>query len=90
MKIVVFADVGPFWMPLRVTQLLQEATGKYHVGEFRIDRANPVFVKAVVDAGKYAGALRIVEIPDGVDWLIERVGCKEQVGEKHRIWRAEL
>jgi hypothetical protein len=36
-------------------------------------------------AGEYA-ELKIVEIPDDVNWYVEEYDGKEWVAEKHRIW----
>jgi len=54
------------------------------------DRADPDLVAVVEELleeadGTYA-ALKVVEVPDGVEWFIdERDGC-EWVAEKHRTW----
>ena len=36
--------------------------------------------------GKYS-ELRIVEVPDEVDWQIDEYDGQEWVAEKHRTWR---
>ena len=55
-----------------------------------IDRDDPDLVRVVEEledaaSGRYA-ELRIVEIPDGVEWDIEEYDGLEWVAEKHRTW----
>jgi hypothetical protein len=58
---------------------------------FSNDRANPKLVAVVEKLGDRAGNmadLKVVEIPDGVEWEIESYDGKEWVSEKHRTWGA--
>jgi hypothetical protein len=55
-----------------------------------IKRDDPLLIKAVETlgakaAGNYA-ELKIVEIPDGVDWEISEYDGKEHVAQKHSTW----
>lgn len=54
------------------------------------DRANPILVRAVEKLGKEANGtyanLRVVEIPDDVEWQVEEYDGLEWVAEKHRRW----
>jgi hypothetical protein len=72
---------------------------KGHVGDnehfiscynFSDDRSDPDLVAAVEELGDKANgrysSLKIIEIPDDVEWFIaEYDGC-EHVAEKHRTW----
>lgn len=55
------------------------------------ERNDPLLVKVVEILGEKANGeyaeLKIVEIPDDVDWIIEEYDGAEWVSEKHRIWR---
>ena len=53
----------------------------------RNDRELVAVVEALKERanGKYA-SLKIVEIPEGVDWYIEEYDGSEWVAEKHRTW----
>lgn len=56
-----------------------------------IDRSDPDLVSVVETLGdrangKYA-KLKVVGIPDGVEWEIEEYDGVEWVSEKHRTWR---
>lgn len=55
-----------------------------------IDRDDPYLVQTVEDLGEKANGkfaeLRVVEIPDGVEWQIEEYDGNEWVSEVHRTW----
>lgn len=54
------------------------------------DRADPILVQVVEELGKSANGrcadLRVVDIPDDVEWTIEEYDGNEWVAEKHRTW----
>lgn len=55
-----------------------------------IQRNDPILIQIVEElAGKANGDyanLRIVEIPDDVEWVITEYDGFEHVAEKHRVW----
>ncbi len=55
-----------------------------------IKRGDPVLVAVVEDMGDAASGeyaeLKVVEIPDGVEWRIEEYDGWEWVAEEHRTW----
>ena len=55
-----------------------------------IERNDPVLVKVVEDLGGksfgFAANLKIVEIPDDVDWEVVDYDGLEHIAEKHRTW----
>lgn len=54
------------------------------------DRADPLLVFAVESLGDKASGdcanLKVVEIPDGVEWEIEEYDGIEHIAEAHRTW----
>ena len=55
------------------------------------DRDDPDLVAVIEELGSERASarsseLRIVEIPDGVEWTIEDYDGREHVAEKHRTW----
>ena len=54
------------------------------------NRADPLLVQVVEELGTDANGscaeLKIVEIPDGVDWEIDEYDGMESIHEKHRSW----
>lgn len=57
---------------------------------FNDDRSNPQLVKCVEELGEAANGelseLKVVEIPDDVEWTIGEYDGIEWVAEVHRIW----
>ena len=55
-----------------------------------IPRNDPDLVSVVEDLGEsangFAASLKIVEIPEDVDWYVEENDGREWVAEKHRTW----
>jgi hypothetical protein len=64
--------------------------GKYVISEREIDRDDPILVQVVEELGNEANGdcakLRVVEIPDGVEWIIEEYDGLEHIAESHRTW----
>lgn len=78
------------------TTALEEraASNKRHdeqtIYDLDIPRNDPALVQMVEELGEAANgrcaALKVVEVPDGVDWCIEEYDGNEWVAEKHRTW----
>lgn len=59
---------------------------------FEGDRTNPELIAAIKRLGSEVASgcfaeLKIIEIPDDVEWDIEQYDGLEWVAEAHRIWR---
>jgi hypothetical protein len=54
------------------------------------DRSNPILVKTVEELGESANGLcaglKVIEIPDGIEWEIDEYDGMESVHEKHQSW----
>ena len=54
------------------------------------DRSNPFLVKAVETLGKKANGtcaeLKIIEIPDNIEWFIDNYDGVETIHETHKSW----
>ena len=53
-------------------------------------RSDPILIQVVEEMGEkangWAAELKIVEIPDDVEWYIDEYDGMEHVAEKHRTW----
>lgn len=69
----------------------KESYSKIDIDDRNIPRDDPFLVRVVELLGKEASRtfanLRVVEIPDDVQWQIEEYDGKEHVVEVHRTWR---
>jgi hypothetical protein len=54
------------------------------------DRSDPILVQIVQEMGEkvngFAAELRIVDIPEDVEWIVEEYDGMEWVAEVHRTW----
>lgn len=89
MKIVINACFGGFGLSEEAYEFLGIPWDGYGF-EFDEDRTNPELVKCVETLGEYADGmcakLKVVDIPDDVDWEIDEYDGLESVHEKHRVW----
>lgn len=59
--------------------------------DFEIERNDPILLQVldqmgVDECGSNYSELKIVEVPDDVEWEIEEHDGKEWVAERHRTW----
>jgi hypothetical protein len=90
MKVVINTCCGGFGLSDEAKTLLREKTGKdWRYGP---PRNLPELIEVIVELGDAANGqyakLRIIEIPDDVDWEIAENDGFEWVAERHRIWQA--
>lgn len=90
-KIVINACHGGFGLSDTAQLLYLELTG-YNLAEYHweIRRDDPQLVQTVLRLGAAANTpyseLKVVEIPDGVQWQIEEYDGREWIAEAHRTW----
>lgn len=88
MKIVINCKFGGF----HLTDEMMEYIGYVKTSEwdegFGVRRTNPKLIEFLetTPSSKH-GSLKVVEIPDDVEWVIEDYDGLECVAEKHRTWR---
>jgi len=95
MKVVINTCFGGFGLSAEAEQLLADAGIKIEGGAVMADligdfRVHPVLVSTVETLGEKASAeyaqLKVVEIPDGVDWYTTEHDGNETIHEG-RTWR---
>lgn len=63
--------------------------GEYF-SEHGVDRTDPILINIIESLGDEANSwcsqLKVVEIPDDVEWEIEEYDGQEWIAEKHRTW----
>ena len=97
MQVVINTSYSNFAISADAISLIQKkiknpkAKSQINAYAFDSDRSNPLLVEAVQKLGAKANGLyatlKIVEIPDDVEWRVDAVNGKEIIREKHRIWQ---
>lgn len=68
-----------------------DVDNKHYVDNFSFARNDPDLIAVIEELGHSAwgffSELKVVEIPDDVDWIIEDYDGYEWIAEKHRTWR---
>ena len=76
--------------PMEERKASNEAYGKLTMSCREISRDDPVLVQLVEEMGKDADGkcarLKVIEIPDGVNWELDEYDGLESVHEVHRSW----
>ena len=101
MKVLVNKDYGGFSVSKEVYDYLNipwDGHGYLRNKDFGIESENDYFYRTdlkligavenigIKKANGYLSKLRIVEIPDGIDWEIDDYDGWETIHEKHRSW----
>jgi len=92
-KVVINANYGGFFLSDEALARIRELKGYTSESEFRkeeLRRDDRDLVTAVEEMQEKAGGnwseLKIVEVPDDVEWEIQEYDGWEWVAEKHRTW----
>ena len=98
MKVVINIDYGGFGLSDEAIELYAAKKGiaikkesyGYDLNEWEIPRDDPVLIEVVeklgLEANGHFAELKIVEIPDDVNWYIEEYDGREHIAERHRTW----
>jgi hypothetical protein len=90
MKIVINTCHGGFGLSKEALALYNERAGTAIKYEDDIKRNDLILIEIVEQLGEAANGgfakLKVVKIPDDVQWQIEEYDGVEWVAEKHRIW----
>ena len=89
-EIVICGRHSGFWISEEGRKRIQELKGEetpeppYYSD---INRDDPHLIQTIKELGIEAGEdLKIVEVPDGVEWEVEEYDGLEWVSEAHRTW----
>jgi hypothetical protein len=91
MKIVINREFGGFGLSEDALEEYCERKGIADILLHQIPRDDPILVEVVEEMGSSANgsysALKVVEVPDEVDWVIDEYDGLEWAAERHRTWR---
>jgi len=92
MKVVINKCYGGFSLSPEAIQRYADLKG-VHANSFHdrdIPRNDTALVRVVEELGKQAdgrhASLKVVEIPDGTEWIIDEYDGIERVHERHESW----
>jgi hypothetical protein len=90
MKIVINSCHGGFSLSEKALKMYRAEVNDPDVDYYDIDRDDPVLVRLVEELGDEVNTryseLKIVEIPDGIEWTVCEYDGLEWVAEAHRTW----
>jgi hypothetical protein len=93
MKIVINHCFGGFGLSNKAFArylILTNQKSLKDISEYEIPRNDPALVQVVEEMGARANGrcaeLKVVEIPDGVQWTISEYDGNEHIAEVHRTW----
>jgi hypothetical protein len=90
-KIVINTCHGGFSLSADALLRFRKETNDDKIWPFEIPRDHPVLVKIVEEMCDHAGQkgltkLKVVEIPDDIEWSVHEYDGSEWVAEAHRTW----
>ena len=90
-KIAINSCYGGFDLNDEAKARYKEITGKdFPMFRWDNERDDPALIRVIEELGEKANTryseLRVIEIPDDVEWQIEEYDGNEWVAEKHRTW----
>jgi hypothetical protein len=90
MKIVINACHGGFGLSEKALEIYRKEVNDTEADEWDIPRDHPVLVRLVQELRDEVNTrfseLKVVEIPDGIEWTICEYDGLEWVAEAHRTW----
>ena len=90
MKIVINRCYGGFGLSEKALVEIASAKCVNELNAHDIPRDDPDLVAVVESLGERSwgeySKLKVVEVPDGVEWFIHEYDGMEHVAEKHRTW----
>lgn len=90
MKIVINTCYGGFGLTQVAEARYRTESGNTDISQYSIPRNDPILVNIVEELGEDSwgsfAELKIVDIPDDVEWEIEEYDGTEWVAEVHRTW----
>lgn len=95
MKVVINRRYGGFGISREARELYSKyylerykRIGDYH--DYDVDRTDPILVRVVEELGEQADGgfakLKVIEVPDDIEWTINDYDGIEWVAEVHRTW----
>lgn len=86
----VFCFLKDFGKELKDEEIKDDIWKKYSFNSRDIERTDKDLITVIEKLGEKANGmcstLKVIEIPDDVDWVIEEYDGNEWVAEKHRTW----
>ena len=90
MKVVINKCFGGYSLSKEAYKYLGLSWGGYGY-KFQDDRTNPKLVEVVEKLGEKANGqfadLKVVEIPNNINWFISDYDGIEKIEEEHKIWK---